>query len=350
MAFIYTLMILFVLYCIISDWFMHEYDESLNGNNFHEFKIGSFFSYQVNVLKSLKRLVNLNEDNLAKQPIFWIGTILPLIVSGWIEYHVILLNPDLLSFEKLDDFFKASSSAIYISALTPTLGILISNIHKSIQTEKQIEQSEIKGKIDSFNAHYKFITDRIIEIKERKLSHEENIEDYNLFFTLNLSVVYRKAFPKSTLKNGYNGDLVSKKYIRNLKIKIENLAKIGVISFDDILILAQKKEEGTRVSDMEKLIITNERLRALNALARDVGLGSHRKNYIDICNSKGHFKSELKIVTEYASIYLKLYYYTFYFLSILEVKNSKEIVEPCLKAYKDMFKAQREYLKLKRKK
>ncbi|MEX6367468.1 hypothetical protein AB6F62_04995, partial [Providencia huaxiensis] len=202
---IYALLIVFVLYCIISDWFMHEYEEGLSFKNFNKFKIGAFFSYQVKALKPLKklvRLVNLNEDNLAKQPIFWIGIILPLLVAGWVEYNIILLNSNLLSFGEVKYLFERSAPALYISALIPTLGILISNIHKSIQTKKQIEQSEIKGRIDSFNAHYNFITDRISDIKERNILNKEKKEEDNLFFPSNLFVVYRAAFPKSTLKDG----------------------------------------------------------------------------------------------------------------------------------------------------
>ncbi|OBY36440.1 hypothetical protein PR729_14280 [Providencia rettgeri] len=118
---IYALLIVFVLYCIISDWFMHEYGGKLNSDNFYKFKIDSFFSYQI---PALKRLVSLNEENLAKQPIFWIGIILPLIVASWIEYQIILLNPELLSFGNLKYLFERSAPALYVSALIPTLGVL----------------------------------------------------------------------------------------------------------------------------------------------------------------------------------------------------------------------------------
>ncbi|WP_336431970.1 hypothetical protein [Providencia rettgeri] len=182
---IYALLILFVLYCIISDWFMHEYGEKLNGNNFYKFKIGSFFFYQVKALKPLKklvRLVNLNEDNLAKQPIFWIGIILPLVVAGWVEYNIILLNSNLLSFEEIRKFYEASTPALYITALTPTLGILISNIHRTIQSASQAERTEKQIKIakdqfnivrmknnqDLFYSHHKYVTERIKNIKREE--------------------------------------------------------------------------------------------------------------------------------------------------------------------------------------
>ncbi|MBQ0531905.1 MULTISPECIES: hypothetical protein [Providencia] len=189
---IYSLLILFVLYCIISDWFMHEYGEKLNSDNFYKFKIGSFFFYQVKALKPLKMLVNLNDNNLAKQPIFWIGITAPLIIAGWVEYQIIILNPDLLSFEKIEDFFKASSAAIYISALIPTLGVIIANIHRTIQTEEQIKKTEKqitiakdqfiiarkKNNLDLFYSHYKYVIEKISEINIKKTISYKEIKEF----------------------------------------------------------------------------------------------------------------------------------------------------------------------------
>ncbi|EMB3080659.1 hypothetical protein EX227_03435 [Providencia rettgeri] len=211
MAFIYTLMILFVLYCIISDWFMHEYGEKLNCDNFYKFKIDSFFSYQI---PALKRLVSLNEENLAKQPIFWIGIILPLVIAGWVEYQMILLNPDLLSFKKLDEFFKSSSSALYISALIPTLGVIIANIHRTIQTKNQIEKTEeqinitkLKNNFDSFNSHMKIICDELKEFKVNLLSCEYVIKSR--------MKLYQDIFNESSPLAGASNS-ISNEFIRNL--------------------------------------------------------------------------------------------------------------------------------------
>ncbi|MCG9950767.1 hypothetical protein MIB43_012625 [Providencia rettgeri] len=190
---IYALLIVFVLYCIVSDWFMHEYSEKLNGNNFYKFKIDSFFSYQI---PALKRLISLNDENLAKQPIFWVGTILPLIVASWVEYQIILLNPELLSLGSVSNLFTKSAPALYISALTPTLGVIISNIHRTIQTKKQIQVTEMKNISDSFYAHNKFILEEFKAITEK--SNEYNIE----LSIISPNMLYKKIYEKSTLSDG----------------------------------------------------------------------------------------------------------------------------------------------------
>lgn len=197
MVFIYTLMILFVLYCIISDWFMHEYNEKLNGDNFYKFKIGSFFSYQV---PALKRLVSLNEESLAKQPIFWIGIILPLIIAGWVEYQIILLNPNFLSFENIKNIFADSAPALYMSALTPTLGILISNIHKSIQVSVELKTSDNDNKVNLFFKHRDWFINEIKEINSKN----------SLITVRNPLLLYGKIYKNSNYNNGLNSEVSSK--------------------------------------------------------------------------------------------------------------------------------------------
>lgn len=217
----YSLLIFFVLHCIISDWFIHEYGEKTSGDNFYKFKISSFFSYQIQTLKPIKRLVSLNEDNLAKQPVFWIGIISPFIVASWVEYRIILLHPDLLSFENIKELFDKSAPALYTSALTPTLGILISNIHRSIQTKKQIERSEeqinitkSKNNFDSFNSHVKIICDELNGFKVTLLSCEYVIK--------NKMKLYRDIFDKSSGVHGVN-NTISENFISNLDKLHSNL-------------------------------------------------------------------------------------------------------------------------------
>ncbi|EPN6880187.1 hypothetical protein ACT2XF_001442 [Providencia rettgeri] len=287
---IYSLLIVFVLYYIVSDWFMHEYGERLNGDNFYKFKIGSFFSYQIKALKPLKRLVNLNDDNLAKQPIFWIGTILPLIVSGWIEYHVILLNPELLSFGSVGDLFTKSAPALYISALTPTLGIIISNIHRTIQTKNQIEIAEnqfnvvrTKNNQDLFYSHNKYVTERIdsIDIK-KKVNTKEISSFFSNFYndstsfhintlrnnTIKISVkdknkLYRKIFSIKNKESTF-GVGISYEFIDNLEKITDELASV-LNTFDLHSKLCFYGDDNLSI-----LLISNENNFSLKSFFRDL--------------------------------------------------------------------------------
>lgn len=253
MAFIYTLMILFVLYCIISDWFMHEYGEKLNGNNFYNFKIISFFSYQVKALKPFKRLVNLNEDNLAKQPIFWTCTVLPLIIAGWIEYNIILLNTDLLSFENIKALFTDSAPALYISALTPTLGILISNIHKSIQVSVELKTSDNDNKVNLFFKHRDWFVNEINEINSKN----------SLITVRNPLLLYGKIYQNSNYNNGLNLD-ISKKLLENV--------------VNELIEAEFELNEFNKNTDSNYFEISNYQVRIIDKCAHDL---EHAINYLE---------------------------------------------------------------------
>ncbi|QXB05309.1 MULTISPECIES: hypothetical protein [Providencia] len=197
---IYSLLILFVLYCIVSDWFMHEYGEKLNGNNFYKFKIGSFFSYQI---PTLKRLVSLDEKSLARQPIFWILIGIPLIGAVWIEYQIYLLNPKLFLLNEtnaITKLFTESASALYVSALIPTFGVLISNIHKSIQVSVELKTSDNDNKVNLFFKHRDWFVNEINKINSKN----------SLVTVKNPLLLYGKIYKNSNYNNGLNSEVSSK--------------------------------------------------------------------------------------------------------------------------------------------
>ncbi|MBO1916557.1 hypothetical protein J4727_17645 [Providencia rettgeri] len=77
-----------------------------------------------------------------------------------------------------------------------TLGVLISSIHKTIQTKKQIQVTEIKNISDSFYSHKKYI---IEEFNTIKVAHE--IIENDIIIKLP-NKLYKKLYHKSTVANG----------------------------------------------------------------------------------------------------------------------------------------------------
>ena len=290
--------------------------------------------------------LNLNEESLDKQPLFWFAVLSPIVL--FLIFGVIIWKdyiPD-LSKAGLENFAKISTFPLAVLTLSPILGVIVSNIHKSIQTEKQIEQSEIKGRIDSFIAHYKFIMDRIDEIQESNIGDAEKKEENNLFHKSNPIIVYKSAFPKSTLKNGYNGEPVSQSYIKKINTRIEALTKIGLISLDEIIKLKEKKNENSRMKNIEKIIFTKERKKEFIHLMVGIGLDKNKENYIDFYDENGQIKNEKKIIGEYGNIYTKLHYHIFLLLKVLNVDNAKEIAQPCMDTSNEIIEVLRQYSKL----
>lgn len=188
--------------------------------------LGAFFS-----LLYTDRL-KLNDESLDKQPLFWFAVLSPIIlflIFGlviWKDYI-----PD-LSKDGLDKFAEISKFPLAVVALSPIFGVIVSNIHRTIQTEKQINTSikqvematnqykiaQSKNFSDSYYSHYKYIIDELnnITVKDDRLKLELLISSK--------SDLYRKAFNKSSLITG--GDYtVSNGFINELKMQLEQIGR-----------------------------------------------------------------------------------------------------------------------------
>ncbi|MTC71146.1 hypothetical protein [Providencia sp. wls1914] len=154
--------------------------------------LGAFFS----LLNTDK--LKLNDESLEKQLLFWFAILSPivlfLIVGGFVWKNYI---PD-LSEEGISKFAEISFFPLAILALSPIFGVIVSNIHKSIQTEKQILVSESKNRSDSFYAHYKFITEELERIKFRIEFPDGEIVLKNV----STRYLYNRFFRNANHKNG----------------------------------------------------------------------------------------------------------------------------------------------------
>ncbi|MGJ7089179.1 hypothetical protein [Morganella morganii] len=190
MSKIYLLIIPYLIYQIYSDQYYKKNKIRTTTLELIKLMFKSIIDF---VLKSLSKIFFLNENSLAKQPIFWIGTLSPLILATWLEYHIIMLDKSLLSITRASDLVKESGLPIYISAVTPMLGVFISNIHRTIQTKAQINKTEIqieeaakKNIIDGFYSHVRYITEEFSNIK-----NDIHIYDIPLHF-LSFHIPYAK--------------------------------------------------------------------------------------------------------------------------------------------------------------
>lgn len=193
MNILYIIILLIIAYGMLSNWFFFEYKKSVTLTNLNQIKLDKFILYQFcYISKGLKKCFILNEGNLAKQPIFWIGICFPLVVAFWLEYNIIMINKITLSIDDIDYLFNKSSVSIYLFALSPTLGIIISNIHRTIQTEKQLISLEMKNNMDIFYAHNKYIIDEFKSLDS----------DKNRVVIINPNLLYKKIFSGSSYLNG----------------------------------------------------------------------------------------------------------------------------------------------------
>lgn len=145
----------------------------------------------------------IKSDSLDKQYLFWLGIIVPIGIFFYLEYFVFLSNEISFNSTGFKVFFDESKLPLGVLALSPIFGVIVSNIHRTIQTEKQISVSEQKNISDSFYAHHKFIIDEFKSISERY-----GDIDKGLVLTISSpNALYKKIYKKSNISNGVNENI-----------------------------------------------------------------------------------------------------------------------------------------------
>lgn len=204
--------------------------------------LGAFFS----LLYSDK--LKLNDESLDKQPLFWFAVLSPIVL--FLIFGVVIWKdyiPD-LSKAGLDKFAEISKFPLAVLALSPIFGVIVSNIHRTIQsasqakrTDKQIRIAEeqfnivkIKNNQDLFYSHQKYVIEKINEINFI-ISHDslrnnkylskyfnaeflvDNIEkDSSEYVVKNKTKLYTKMFI-----NNKSGDIFDVKLSEQFLIKLK---------------------------------------------------------------------------------------------------------------------------------
>ncbi|MBY5119790.1 hypothetical protein [Enterobacter cloacae] len=119
--------------------------------------------------------VKLNEKNLFNQPLFLISILLPLYYALMFGLWVWKDPQVTLSSEGYLNFITNSKLPLLILALSVPFASIINNIHRTIQTERQIFESERKNNFDISINHIKYYTELF-----QKIESEEITEAYKV--------------------------------------------------------------------------------------------------------------------------------------------------------------------------
>lgn len=170
--------------------------------------LGAFFS----LLYTDK--LKLNDESLDKQPLFWFAVLSPIVL--FLIFGVIIWKdyiPD-LSGTGLDKFAQISKFPLAALALSPIFGVIVSNIHRTIQTKKQIQVTEIKNISDGFYSHNKYIIEEFKSIEYKNNQLKMLIDSPNK--------LYKRIYPASNVKNGYS-ESINEAFISTLNKKCYDL-------------------------------------------------------------------------------------------------------------------------------
>ncbi|EOE4561789.1 hypothetical protein [Enterobacter hormaechei] len=181
-----------------------------------------------------KRLYRLDHKSLLEQPLFWISIAIPFtlcLLLGtlvWIEK----LHSFSLTSHGYQRFIEISKLPLLVLAAAVPLASIVNNLHRTIQTEKQITESEIKNRTDVYYAHVKFQTDYFKSLPETVLTEKvkeihtstkvEHTKNIKITYPLSL---YQKLYPHSSPTHGvtYEADREQTKKILQTWIKINRI-------------------------------------------------------------------------------------------------------------------------------
>ncbi len=170
----------------------------------------------------------MNAKPLTHQPLFRAAIIIPIVsffLLGAITWKGHSLQIDSEGFNNFLDISKLPLAALSLSL---PLGVIVNNIHRTIQTNKQIEEAERKNILDRYYSHRK----NTIEILQNL--------DMSYLLILNSEVplafensysAYKRFYPSaSTESNNYTPSQRFLSRARELWVELNELTKITKFS------------------------------------------------------------------------------------------------------------------------
>lgn len=163
-----------------------------------------------------KKWFILNKKNLFQQKLFWISIGVPLISFIYFGLFSWWGKTPVLSAHGYARFYEISKFPLLILASSVPLASIVNNIHRTIQTEAQINSSEIKNAIDRHFSHEKNFVEKIKEmatftmqnlVDETSKFYEDEGEDEKIKILTTHEVkisnpyfLYSKIYTESSIK------------------------------------------------------------------------------------------------------------------------------------------------------
>ncbi|AUU86169.1 hypothetical protein [Leclercia sp. LSNIH1] len=141
----------------------------------------------------------MNAEPLTHQQLFKAAIIIPIVsflMIGFICWREYDLKLDADGFNK---FIEISKLPLGLLSLSIPFGVVVNNIHRTIQTDKQIKEAERKNKADGFYSHRKNTIEMFESLPFK--SFQVAGEKYTLEFD-NCYSTYRYSYPMASTSCG----------------------------------------------------------------------------------------------------------------------------------------------------
>ncbi|HHA1454272.1 TPA: hypothetical protein ACOEDJ_004170 [Enterobacter asburiae] len=142
-----------------------------------------------------RKAFKMNAEPLTHQPLFKAALIIPIVSFALLGSIVWQGHSFQIDDEGFNNFLTISKLPLAVLSLCIPFGVIVNNIHRTIQTDKQIKEAERKNIVDGFYSHRKHTVEVIQNLEFTSI----NIlgEEYELQFRNSYSC-YKVFFPFAT--------------------------------------------------------------------------------------------------------------------------------------------------------
>ena len=159
-----------------------------------------------------KGYFQLDDRSLLQQKLFWLSIFAPIASFIYFGFFVWIGKSPNISVHGYSRFYEISKFPLLLLASSVPLASIINNVHRTIQTEKQIRESERKNLSDSYYTHLKTMVDffQSIPSKEVELKNGDTVI---LLKTIKIEYphhLYRTIYSLSNPNSGASLDYDSK--------------------------------------------------------------------------------------------------------------------------------------------
>lgn len=165
----------------------------------------------------------LSHKNLFNQPLFLISIFIPLylfLAIGFWSWKGHSIN---FTSDGFNNFLTISKLPLLFLAAAVPLTSIVNNIHRTIQTEKQISEAERKNLSDAYYTHFKHTLELLKSITSDKVI-TFNIDQYLQFSFHNPVSLYHKTYPNNSPSKALDY-LPNPELLHNLTKNWENIHK-----------------------------------------------------------------------------------------------------------------------------
>ncbi|MFV9373434.1 hypothetical protein ABQ485_02135 [Citrobacter portucalensis] len=163
-----------------------------------------------------KKAFEMDERPLTKQYLFKQSIRIPLLSSFYFGLFSWLGHSPQFNSDGFNNFIAISKLPIALLSLSIPFVAVVANIHRTVQTNRQIQEAKQKNLSDSHYSHLKFVTDYFTNLPGQIIHRKRHLEIHEITCKVSYPIhLYRYIFDESNPEKGRPAK-ANKEYIKKI--------------------------------------------------------------------------------------------------------------------------------------